>query len=152
MVSCGILYYLLCTRGPGPLIIWLTSCSRLRPVLKVTDRFKSITFTICTEWLQTDLKHLSVKSTQYTLKAQPLVHFALRQAFLQKKKLPKLGNPPNDLTLILHLNCQTYLVCNAYYQWGPIIRVFRSMTSRFGDTWLSRIGKAPNDLRMTWNT
>ncbi len=31
--------------------------------------------------------------------------------------------------------------------WGPNISPFRSTTSRFGDTTLPKLGKAPNDLK-----
>ncbi len=46
----------------------------------------------CTKWPQTELKHLPVKSTLYTLntpEAQILVHFALRLAISEIQGHPK---------------------------------------------------------------
>ena len=61
----------------------------------------------CTEWPQSELENLTVKSTLYTLKTHPK---------------------------------------------GPNFYLFRSTTSRFRDTMSPKLGNAPNDPKLNFNT
>ena len=63
----------------------------------------------CTEWPQTELEHLTVKRTLYTIilnpEAQTLVRFTLRLAVSDihhNTRSVKIGNTPNDPKLNLH--------------------------------------------------
>ncbi len=59
----------------------------------------------CTEWPQTELEDLTVKSTLYTLNTWPwniFIFFSLRSAISEIQGRQKMGNAPNDPKLSLN--------------------------------------------------
>ena len=70
--------------------------------------------------------------------------------FPDTRLLNDAERPQNYLHYLTHLTSQVSYnyTLNTHLQ-GPNITPFRSMTIRFRDTRLSKIGKAPNDPRMT---
>ncbi len=105
-----------------------------RVAIALTDVTHVILSKKCTEWPQTELDHLTVKNTLYTLFKYPQgPHFGP----FRDTRFPKVGNALNDLRMILNINGQTYPI----YTQVP----FRSTTSRFRYTRLSKYRE--NNLR-----
>ncbi len=110
----------------------------------------------CTEWPQTELEHLSIKSTPGDPNCGPF--YSTISSFLVTSctKSSKIGNAPNAPKLNLNawqsIFKSTLYTLNAY-PWGPNFGPFHCTISRFREatcTRSSKIGKAPNEPNWTW--
>ncbi len=116
----------------------------------------------CTEWPQTELEHLRVKSTLYTLNTYPWgPNFAPFLSTISRfrdttcMRSAKVGNAPNDSKLNLNTEVKSALYTLNTYPWGPNFALCRSTISRFRDTTCTRsvkIGNEPNDPKLNFNT
>ncbi len=93
----------------------------------------------CTEWPQTELEHLTVKNTLYTLNTYPWrPNFGPLRSTISRMwdktctRSAKIGNAPNDPKLNLTVKSTLYTLKS--YPWGPNFHLFHSMNSRFWDT------------------
>ncbi len=110
-----------------------------------------------TEWPETELEHLTIKRTLYTLIVYPeahiLVRFPLRLAVSeiqyeqgrQKSEMHRM-----TLNWAWQLNSQKYSI--HIYLLGPNCRPFFSTISGFRDIWSPKIGNVPNDPKLNLNT
>ncbi len=85
-------------------------------------RYKAVKNWKCTEPPQTELEHLTAKSTLYTLNAYPwgpnLGLFRSTNTRFRDTRSSKIGNAPSDPKLNWPLNSQKYLTLSTY-PWGP---------------------------------
>ena len=114
----------------------------------------------CTEWPQTELEHLTVKITPCTLNTYPwgpiLVRFALRVFVSEIQYVYKVGENWKGTEWsqieLEHLTVKSTLYTLCTYPRSPNFGTLRSTTNRFHDTSSSKIGNAPNDLKLNLNT
>ncbi len=106
------------------------------------------------QWPQTDLEHLTVKSTQYTLNKYSQgpnlgVSFALWPVIFEvnkRLKIRKLGNVLNDFT-----DWPCYPICTKYIPPPPPPGQNLSLLCSTNRDTRYKIGNVPNDLRLTLN-
>ncbi len=84
------------------------------------SRYQIVENQKCTEWLQTDLEHLPVKSTLYTLNTYPwaqiFIHFAVQPATFEIQGCGKIDNALIDLRMTLNTE---------YWPQGPNFHLFQ---------------------------
>ena len=103
----------------------------------------------CTEWPQTDRKHLTVKCIFYSMNACPQIPnfhpFRVTTAVGNRKCTEWHQNDLEYLTVK-----STLYTLNWILPQTPKLRSFYSMTSRLQGSRLSKIGNAPNDPGWAW--
>ena len=108
---------------------------------------------------KTELKHLTVKSTLYTLKTHPwgphLVRFGLRlfvSAIQHTQSLWKWEMHRMPQIELGHSTVKCSLYTLNTYPRGPNFGPSRSTISSFRDTTSAKIGNTPNDPKLNLNT
>ncbi len=141
--------------------VWVCGL-RLRPKLRSVllhnkrfSRYKVAENWKCTEWPQTELEHLTVKSTLYTLNTYPRgpnfdPFLSMTSHFWDTKGLQKSEMHQMTSKWTWTLNSQKYHVHTVNTSpWGPNYGLFLSTTSSFQDTRSPKMGNTPNDPKWT---
>ncbi len=104
-----------------------------------------------TAWPQTKLKHLTIKSSFYTLYTYPRCpnfgQFCSTTRCFQGTRSSKIRNALNGPKLNF-LTVKSILWTLSIYLCGPNFGPFHPMTSSFQDTRSPKIGNAPNDPKL----
>ena len=109
-----------------------------------------------TKWNQNNLKNFTVESTLYTLNTHPQdqisLRFRLRPAMFEKQGCRKSEKHSMTREHLNYLTIKSTLYTLHTHHRDPNFTPFRSTTSHFRYTRLSKIGNAPSDPRMTSGT